>query len=63
VRIELSYTGVGRNRVYYATEAKAGRPRKSAAIVKSKKVFATGSTKDEAITNYLEMVGFQPSSS
>ena len=63
MRIELSYTGVARNRVYFATEATAGRPRKTAGIVKSKKVFATGSTRTEAITNLLEKVNFTPANS
>jgi hypothetical protein len=60
MRIELSYTGVAKNRVYFATEAKAGRPRKTKEIVKSKKVFATGSNRSEAISNYLAKVGFTP---
>lgn len=63
MRVEVSYTGVAKNRVYFATEATAGRPRKTAAIVKSKKVFATGATRSEAITKYLDMVGFQPGAS
>ena len=60
MRIELSHKGVAKNRVYFATEAKAGRPRKTAEIVKSKKTFATGSTRDAAISGLLEAVGFEP---
>jgi len=60
VRIELSHKGVARNRVYFATEAKAGRPRKTAEIVKSKKTFATGSTKTEAIAGLLNALDFKP---
>ena len=60
MRIEVSYKGVAKNRVYFATEAKAGRPRKTAEIVKSKKVFATGATRNEAVNNLLEKVGFVP---
>ena len=60
MRIELTYKGVAKNRVYFATEAKAGRPRKTAEIVKSKKTFATGATRSEAISNYLSLVGFEP---
>jgi hypothetical protein len=60
MRIELTHKGVAKNRVYFATEAKAGRPRKTKEIVKSKKVFATGKTRDEAIQNFLEATGFEP---
>jgi len=60
MRIELSHYGVGKNRTYFATEAKAGRPRKDSRIVKSKKVFATGSTRGEAVSSLLEKVGFEP---
>lgn len=63
MRIELSYTGVAKNRVYYATEAKQGRPRKTAAITKSRKPFATGKTRTEAINGLLEMLGRAPLSS
>ena len=63
MRIEVSFKGVARNRVYFATEATAGRPRKTAEIVKSKKPFATGATRSEAISNLLEKVGFEPSNS
>jgi hypothetical protein len=61
MRVELSYYGVGKNRVYYATPATQGRPRKSAKIVKSRKVFATGTTRSEAIENLKSAVGFVPS--
>lgn len=61
MRIETSYVGVARNRVYYATPVTAGRPRKSAAITKTKKVFATGATRSEAVQNLLDEIGFVPS--
>lgn len=60
MRIEVSYVGVAKNRVYYATPVTAGRPRKGAAITKSKKDFATGATRAEAIQNLLEKIGFVP---
>lgn len=60
MRVEVSYVGVAKNRVYYATPATQGRPRKTDAIVKSKKVFATGSTRSEAIENLKDAVGFVP---
>lgn len=60
MRIELSWSGVASNRVYFATEAKQGRPRKTDAISKSRKPFATGATKQEAIDKFLDMVGFVP---
>lgn len=61
MRIEISYEGVAKNRVYYATPLTQGRPRKTKAILKSKKPFATGSTRSEAIQNLLNEVGFVPS--
>jgi hypothetical protein len=60
MRIELTYKGVAKNRVYYATPVKQGRPRKSEEIIKSRKPFATGKTRQEAISNLLEKVGFVP---
>ncbi len=60
MRIELSYRGVAKNRVYYATPVTQGRPRKTAEIIKSKKPFATGSTREEAVQNLLTEVGFVP---
>jgi len=60
MRIELTYKGVAKNRVYYATPVTQGRPRKTAEITKSRKPFATGATKQEAISNLLEKVGFVP---
>jgi hypothetical protein len=60
MRVEVSYVGVAKNRVYYATPATQGRPRKNAAITKSRKVFATGSTRSEAIENLKSAVGFVP---
>lgn len=60
MRIEVTYRGVAKNRVYYATPVTQGRPRKTAEIIKSKKPFATGSTRDEAIQNLLEKVNFVP---
>jgi hypothetical protein len=58
--IEITYKGVAKNRVYYATPVTQGRPRKTAEIVKSRKPFATGATKDEAVKNLLDLVGFTP---
>ncbi len=60
MRIELTFKGVAKNRVYYATPVTQGRPRKTAEIIKSKKPYATGSTRDEAIQNLLDIVGFVP---
>lgn len=60
MRIEVDYYGVGKNRVYYATPATQGRPRKSAKIVKSRKAFATGATSKEAVANLLDVIGFVP---
>lgn len=60
MRIEVTYKGVAKNRVYYATPVTQGRPRKTAEIVKSRKPFATGSTKDEAVKNLLSEIGFIP---
>jgi len=60
MRIELTYKGVAKNRVYFVTPVTQGRPRKSAEIVKSRKPFATGKTKDEAVRNLLDVVGFKP---
>ena len=60
MRLEVSYVGVAKNRVYFVTEAKQGRPRKETAITKSKKPFATGGTRDEAINAYKDLVGFTP---
>ena len=60
MRIELSYRGVAKNRVYYATPVTQGRPRKTAEIIKSKKPFATGNTRQEAVQNLLNEVGFVP---
>lgn len=60
MRIEVTYKGVAKNRVYFATPVTQGRPRKSAEIVKSRKPFATGSTKNEAVQNLLTEVGFVP---
>jgi len=60
MRIEVTYKGVAKNRVYFATPATAGRPRKTREIIKSKKPFATGSTRSEAIKNLLDEVGFEP---
>ncbi len=60
MRIEVTYKGVAKNRVYYATPVTQGRPRKTVEIVKSKKPFATGSTRDEAVKNLLDVVGFVP---
>lgn len=60
MRIEVTYKGVAKNRVYYATPVTQGRPRKTAEIVKSRKPFATGSTSREAIQNLLDKVGFVP---
>jgi hypothetical protein len=60
MRIEVTYKGVAKNRVYYATPVTQGRPRKTAEIVKSRKPFATGSTKDEAVKNLLSEIGFVP---
>lgn len=60
MRIELTYKGVAKNRVYYATPVTQGRPRKTEEIVKSKKPFATGSTREEAINNLLKEVEFVP---
>lgn len=60
MRIELSYKGVGKNRRYFATPVTAGRPRKTTEIVKSRKVFAEGASRDEAINGLLEAVGFTP---
>jgi len=59
VKLEIAYKGVGRNRTYYVTKATAGRPRHSDAIIKSKKMFATGATRSEAIANFMEMSGFE----
>lgn len=60
MQIELTHKGVAKNRVYFATPLTAGRPRKTAEIIKSKKPFATGSTRDEAISNLLDLIGFAP---
>lgn len=60
MRVEVSYKGVANNRVYYATPASAGRPRKTAEIVKSTKPFATGKTSREAVQNLLDEIGFVP---
>jgi len=60
MRIELTFRGVAKNRVYFATPVTQGRPRKTAEIIKSRKPFATGSTKQEAIQNLLDKVGFVP---
>jgi len=61
MRVEVSYEGVAKNRIYYATPATAGRPRKGMAIKKSKKPFATGKTRSEAIQNLLDLIGFTAS--
>lgn len=60
MRLEVTSKGVARNHMVFVTEAKAGRPRKTAEILKSKKVFATGKTRKEAIAAYLKEVGFEP---
>lgn len=60
MRIELSYEGVARNRVYFATPVTAGRPRKTERIVKTRKVYGEGTTRDEAIQNLLKAVDFKP---
>ncbi len=60
MRIEVTYKGVAKNRVYYATPVTRGRPRKTAEIIKSNKPFATGATSREAVQNLLDMVGFVP---
>ena len=60
MRIEVTYKGVAKNRVYFATPVTRGRPRKTAEIVKSRKPFATGSTKQEAVQNLLTKIGFVP---
>ena len=60
MRIEVTYKGVAKNRVYYATPVTQGRPRKTAEIIKSKKPFATGNTRQEAVQNLLNEVGFVP---
>lgn len=61
MKIDLTWEGVAKNRVYYATPYSAGRPRKTLAIKKSKKPFATGKTRTEAIQNLLDLIGFQAS--
>jgi hypothetical protein len=58
MRIEVDYVGVARNRTYFATPAGAGRPRKTSAITKSKKPFATGATREEAVQNLLDKLGW-----
>lgn len=63
MRIELSYKGVGKNRRYFATPMTAGRPRKGAEIVKSRKVFVEAPTRDAAIQGLLDAIGFQPTGS
>jgi 3-isopropylmalate dehydratase small subunit len=60
MRIEVTFKGVAKNRVYYATPVTQGRPRKTAEIIKSKKPFATGSTRQEAVQSLLTLVGFVP---
>ena len=60
MRVEVTYKGVANNRVYYATPVSAGRPRKESEITKSRKPFATGSTRSEAIENLKELLGFVP---
>lgn len=60
MRVEVTYKGVAKNRVYYATPVTQGRPRKTAEIIKSSKPFATGATRTEAIQNLLDLVGFVP---
>lgn len=60
MRLEISYVGNGKSRIYYVTEATAGRPRKGDAIKKSKKPFATGKNRQETINDYLAQIGFTP---
>jgi hypothetical protein len=60
LRVEVTYKGVARNRIYYATPATAGRPRKTDEILKSRKPFATGETRNEAVQNLLDLIGFVP---
>ena len=61
MKIEVSYYGVGRNRVYFATKAGAGRPRKHDKLDdSSKKEYVTGSSRKEAVDNFLDYINFSP---
>jgi len=61
MRIEISHNGkVGKHRIYYATSYSSGRPRRSDAIERSKKLFVTGNSRREVIEKYKEAVGFTP---